>query len=438
MGTKLGLLLAATAACWLLPKQASAQQALVSACTGVSLPRSVIADVVSPIADGIANPLQSALNPLITLVGSLLPGTPAPVNIDVPQLVAGAASGAPITLQVLDINGNLVDPADDCITLSDMFGLSQPAGISIGGNRITGLGSAGQTAIAGHIDAIAMGNNASTGAGATAAIAIGAGANVSAGAAGSIAIGYGTSAANANSVSLGAGSVATSNLLAPAYVPQGVTWVPAAPVGEVSVGSPGAERRITNVAPGSADTDAANVAQLRALMTSWNMRAGLDGQSTADSRVVRYDANSDGGRGNSVTLAGGDPTQPVAVRNVARGTDPTDAVNVAQFDEGLSAARDHFDRQLMDTRAHFDRQISEVRSEAQHAAAIGLAAAAMRFDQRPGKLSFGMGAGAWRGGKAIALGVGYTSADSFMRLNGTAALADNSVGGSAGFTITIN
>ena len=44
----------------------------------------------------------------------------------------------------------------------------------------------------------------------------------------------------------------------------------ASSVGEVSVGSPGAERQITNVAPGTAPTDAANVAQVQAAIVDAN------------------------------------------------------------------------------------------------------------------------------------------------------------------------
>jgi hypothetical protein len=75
-------------------------------------------------------------------------------------------------------------------------------------------------------------------------IASGTGAHASA--AGSIAIGAGANASAANSVALGSASVADR-------------------ANTVSVGAAGTERQITNVAAGTYDTDAVNVAQLKAV-----------------------------------------------------------------------------------------------------------------------------------------------------------------------------
>ena len=89
--------------------------------------------------------------------------------------------------------------------------------------------------------------------------------NATASATNAIAIGTNATASAANSVALGSNSVANgSTLSAPAYNPGGQA-AGLQPVGEVSVGSVGGERRITNVAAGSADTDAVNVSQLRGL-----------------------------------------------------------------------------------------------------------------------------------------------------------------------------
>ena len=64
-----------------------------------------------------------------------------------------------------------------------------------------------------------------------------------------IAVGTNANASAANSVALGANSVADQ-------------------ANTVSVGSAGNERRITNVAPGIADTDGVNVSQLRGMSTT--------------------------------------------------------------------------------------------------------------------------------------------------------------------------
>ncbi|MGF6856332.1 autotransporter adhesin [Paraburkholderia sp. CI3] len=78
----------------------------------------------------------------------------------------------------------------------------------------------------------------------------------------SVALGHGASASAANSVALGAGSTTTADLGAAAYNP-GTTALSGTASGEVSMGSSGSERRVTNVAAGSAATDAVNVSQLQ-------------------------------------------------------------------------------------------------------------------------------------------------------------------------------
>ena len=81
----------------------------------------------------------------------------------------------------------------------------------------------------------------------------------------SAAVGAGSSAAADNSVALGAGSTAARG--AQANYKDPISGKTVSSVGEVSVGSPGAERQITNVAPGTALTDAANVAQVQAAIS---------------------------------------------------------------------------------------------------------------------------------------------------------------------------
>ncbi|CAB3733379.1 hypothetical protein R8871_05954 [Paraburkholderia graminis C4D1M] len=107
-----------------------------------------------------------------------------------------------------------------------------------------------------------LGNSADTSA-STFAVAVGH-SSVVTGSSGT-ALGAGASAATANSVALGSNSVANSATLATAgFTPTGGTAISAgtAAGGEVSVGSAGAERRITNVAAGLNATDAVNLSQL--------------------------------------------------------------------------------------------------------------------------------------------------------------------------------
>jgi autotransporter adhesin len=66
-------------------------------------------------------------------------------------------------------------------------------------------------------------------------------------------------------VALGSGSTTTANLSAAGYNPgtAALSGTASAANGEVSVGTAGKERRVTNVAAGSAATDAVNVSQLQ-------------------------------------------------------------------------------------------------------------------------------------------------------------------------------
>jgi autotransporter adhesin len=123
----------------------------------------------------------------------------------------------------------------------------------------------------------------------------------------SVAIGGAASASAANSVALGANSVANRP-------------------NTVSVGATGAERQITNVAAGTADTDAVNVSQLK--------RAGLIDGDGSTKAAVTYDAGTDGKPDyTSITL--GNNTGATTLHNVAEGVAGTDAVNVNQMNAAL-------------------------------------------------------------------------------------------------------
>ncbi|MFC7665203.1 YadA-like family protein [Methylorubrum suomiense] len=88
--------------------------------------------------------------------------------------------------------------------------------------------------------------------------------------------------------------------------------------------------------------------------------------------------------------------------------------------------------------ADLNRQIGDVRTEARRGAAIGLAAAALRFDDRPGKLSVAAGGGVWRGESAASFGLGYTLPDGSARVNATGVTAGRDFGVGAGASFTLN
>ena len=158
-------LLAATvivAPMWSAPALAQATpDTLISVCSGVSLPPSVVTGIIDPVVTGIYDPIETNINQTLGALGVLL-GLPLPLSVDVGQLLNDAAAGGDIGLNVIAQDGSLVAPGDECNAQADSYTLDTPAGISIGGNAITGLGDIGEQAQAGEIDSIAIGNRAST------------------------------------------------------------------------------------------------------------------------------------------------------------------------------------------------------------------------------------------------------------------------------------
>ncbi|UZW53833.1 YadA-like family protein [Sphingobium sp. JS3065] len=258
---------------------------VVSACSGVSLPQSVLTQTIGDVITPVLTPVESTLSAL----------TFGTVNLGISSALSNAAAGAPVNLQVLDINGNTVDLATDptCETTSDSFSLVTPKGISFGGNKITGLGSPGFEASAGELDAIAIGNLA----------------NTSVGAFGAVAIGAGASASHAGSVALGPGSVANGlTLNLPAFLVGGTASA------EVNIGG----RRLTGLAAGANPTDAVNVAQLQAVN---------DAIGTLSGNAVQYDSSAR----SLVTLQGAAGTGITNLSAGAVNAASTDAINGSQL-----------------------------------------------------------------------------------------------------------
>jgi len=247
----------------------------------------VLTGIYGPIETDVNQTLGVLGNPLLGLIG-----LPAPLSVNVNGLLTTAGSGSDIGLSVLAQDGTLVGPSGQCDATADSFSLDNPAGISIGGNQITGLGDPGEQAVAGEIDSVAIGNRASTDATALGSIALGPEATVGANALGSIAIGSNSSAIGINSVALGAGSIATRD-------------------NSVSIGS----RQLTDVAAGTQLTDAVNLSQLNAVAAA------------IPTDAVQYDDASH----TVITLDGAGGTIITNLQAGAVNGTSTDAVNGSQL-----------------------------------------------------------------------------------------------------------
>ena len=143
------------------------------------------------------------------------------------------------------------------------------------------------------------------------------------------AVGFGALVQTSGGVALGSGSVASTGAGVAGYVPGTATAAQAAAIqattstqAAVSVGDAanGQFRQINGVAAGTADSDATNVAQLRATANA------------VQSSSVQYGTNADGSTNyGQVSLGNGQAPNGVRVSNVAPGILPSDAVNVAQL-----------------------------------------------------------------------------------------------------------
>ena len=203
---------------------------------------------------------------------------------------------------------------------------------------------------------------------------------------------------------------------------------------EVNIRGTVGDRVLTGVAAGrvvEGSTDAVNGGQVFGLTRN----------------TVQYDTDPGTGRRlNSVTLAGADPNTPVLVRNVATGMADTDAANTGQVKQAVADSKAYTDQQIANLTlgnnsgefARLRSDIREVRREARQAAAVGLAAGSLRYDDRPGKLSLAAGGGAWRGEAGAAFGIGYTTPDGLARLNAAASTAGGEWGVGGGVSITLN
>ncbi len=240
---------------------------------------------------------------------------------------------------------------------STATGTATGSAVSLGmGNTASGAGAValGDPNVAVGTGAVAIGaNNTAIGAG---SVALG---NISsAQGAGSVAIGNNAIANNAGDVALGSGSVTGAPNPVSGVVLQGATYgfAGAAPTSVVSVGAPGAERQITNVAAGrlsANSTDAINGSQLYATDQVLNaigssvstigaavstiattvVNNGLVQQTGGSTGAITLGANTGG---TNVNIAGTSGARVLS--GVAAGVANTDAVDVGQLEAALGGA----------------------------------------------------------------------------------------------------
>ncbi|VWM04086.1 YadA-like family protein [Burkholderia lata] len=256
--------------------------------------------------------------------------------------------------------------------------------------------------------------------------------SATASAADALALGREATASHAGSVALGAHAIADGSTLGnAAYNPGSGAIAGTNPVGEVSVGSSGAERRITNVAAGSGDTDAVNVSQLKALQSS---------VGDVSDRAVKYDGNP-GDPKTQITLEGpastdGGKTGGTKITNVAQGdvsATSTDAVNGSQLNEtnqNVTKLGDTVTSIAGDTsQSYTDQNGMGIRYARTNEAGLAQTDA---FAQAPGSTAVGYSATA-SAADALALGREATASHAGSVALGAHAVADGSTLGDAAY-----
>ncbi|EAS4305058.1 autotransporter adhesin SadA [Salmonella enterica] len=186
----------------------------------------------------------------------------------------------------------------------------------------------------------------------------------------SVAIGSGSIAAAENSVALGTNSVADE-------------------ANTVSVGSSTQQRRITNVAAGVNNTDAVNVAQLKA----------------SEAGSVRYETNADGSVNYSVLNLGDGSGGTTRIGNVSAAVNDTDAVNYAQLKRSVEEANTYTDQKM----GEMNSKIKEVENKMSGGIASAMAMAGLPQAYAPGANMTSIAGGTFNGESAVAIGISMVS-----------------------------
>ncbi len=186
----------------------------------------------------------------------------------------------------------------------------------------------------------------------------------------SVAIGSGSIAAAENSVALGTNSVADE-------------------ANTVSVGSSTQQRRITNVAAGVNNTDAVNVAQLKA----------------SEAGSVRYETNADGSVNYSVLNLGDGSGGTTRIGNVSAAGNDTDAVNYAQLKRSVEEANTYTDQKM----GEMNSKIKGVENKMSGGIASAMAMAGLPQAYAPGANMTSIAGGTFNGESAVAISVSMVS-----------------------------
>lgn len=254
-------------------------------------------------------------------------------------------------------------------TAGDQFGTALGRNASASGFASTSVGYNNQ---ASGRDSVAIGvNSTATQEG---SIVIGVGTNSTA--QNGIAIGQGASASGLSSIALGAGAVA-------------------AEANTVSLGVAGSERRIVNLAAGTADTDGVNVSQLKESAATTLASANQYTDEQADATLTEANTYADQVAGDTLTAANTYTDQQID--------------QIGGMASGAAAALEQFRAQVGDQFANvnarldgMDNALRTMDRRISRQAAMSAALAQSSVTPEPGENYLGAGVGGSEGERAIA------------------------------------
>jgi hypothetical protein len=239
-----------------------------------------------------------------------------------------------------------------------------------------------------------------------------AGNNSSATGASGVAIGDGaTAGTGANAIAIGTGAVSTGSVA--------IGAASSAAFGNTAIGD-GAQ---ASAAAGGTAFGNGSVA------SATNTTAIGAGAVASGTNSVAIGAGSVASGANTVSV--GSAGNERRITNVAAGINPTDAVNVSQL-AGITAG---FQGQI----GNLQNQVTDNLREARAGIALAMAAGALQFDQRPGKLSVAGSYGNFKGSSGLAVGIGYAATDRWRVNAAFSGSPDlNAYGGVVSSSFTLN
>ncbi|EHL3074437.1 YadA-like family protein [Salmonella enterica] len=216
--------------------------------------------------------------------------------------------------------------------------------------------------------------------------------------AGSLALGQNSSSSIEGSIALGSGSTSnraiTTGIRETSATSDGVVigynTTDRKLLGALSLGTDGESyRQITNVAAGVNNTDAVNVAQLKA----------------SEAGSVRYETNADGSVNYSVLNLGDGSGGTTRIGNVSAAVNDTDAVNYAQLKRSVEEANTYTDQKM----GEMNSKIKGVENKMSGGIASAMAMAGLPQAYAPGANMTSIAGGTFNGESAVAIGVSMVS-----------------------------